>query len=48
VQNVASRIMRDIEYDTSEEGFLDSSESNDWYYDENGHITTPPDDAQEA
>ena len=48
VQHVAVRIMRDIEYDTSEEGFLDSSESNDWYYDEHGHITTPPDNAQEA
>jgi len=48
VQRIAVRVVEDVEYDTSEEGFLESSEANEWYYDEHGHITTPPDDAQEA
>jgi len=48
VQRIAARVVEDVEYDTSEEEFLESSEANDWYYDENGHITTVPNDAQEA
>jgi len=48
VQHIAVRVVEDVEYDTSEEGFIEASEANDWYYDEHGHITTPPDDAQEA
>jgi len=48
VQHVAVRIMRDVEYDTSEDGFLEAAEGNDWYFDEDGHMTDPPDNAQEA
>jgi len=48
IQRIAVRVVEDVEYDTSEEGFIEASEANDWYYDEHGHITTPPDDAQEA
>jgi hypothetical protein len=45
---IIEHVHKEMEYRESAEAFIEDAEANDWYFDESGHIVTPPADAEEV